>query len=321
MQIKLDDVQAFVAVAEYGGFARAADELGITQSALSRRIKKLEEALGARLLDRTTRRVAVSVVGQEFLPEAIRLVDEFDQSLRDIRDLIQIRTGNVAISTNMTVADTLLPEIIAQFRHAHPRVRVRITESSSPGALERVLRRDSELAIAQFGEGRPELAYEPLFEDRFVLVCHRDHPLAGATDLKWRDLAEHNFIRMRAGSGTTNLLERTLGDQLQHLSGDLEVGHFNALLALVGRNLGVSAIPTLVQLKRTDLDLVARGIGGPVISRTLGIVTYRGRMLSPAGEALRRTCRAVLKQSAATALGRLGPSAEPTTPDGAGAPP
>ncbi|MBO6892624.1 MAG: LysR family transcriptional regulator [Roseibium sp.] len=305
MRVKLDDIEAFVMVAELGGFARAAEELNITQSALSRRIKKLEEELGARLLDRTTRRVSVSLVGQEFLPEAVRMVEEFNQSLSDMRDLVQIRTGTVAMSSNMTVADTLLPEILASFKRENPRVRVRLTESSSPSALDRVLQRQSELALAQFGEGHPELAFEPLFEDRFVLICHRQHPLARADNLVWRDLADHNFIRMRMGSGTTNLLERSLGDQIQYLSGDLEVGHFNALLAMVGQNLGVSAVPMLVRLKRTDLDLVVRPIGDPDVSRSLGIITYRGRSLSPAGEALRRTCRTVLKRSAETVLKEL----------------
>lgn len=302
MRVKLDDIQAFISIAEFGSFARAAEELNITQSALSRRIKKLEEDLGARLLDRTTRRVSVSLVGEEFLPEAMRIVDEFNQSLSDIRDLVQIRTGTVAISTNMTLADTLLPEIIAEFKNNNPRVRVRLTESSSPAALERVLQRKSELALAQFGEGHPELAFEPLFEDKFILICHRDHPLARRKDLTWKDLDRHNFIRMRTGSGTTNLLERSLGDKIRYLSGDLEVGHFNALLAFVGQNLGVSAVPTLVRLKRTDLNLVARPIGGPSVSRSLGIITYRGRSLSPAGEALRQTCRDVLKRSAVIVL-------------------
>lgn len=305
MRVKLDDLQAFISVAEFGSFARAAEELNITQSALSRRIKKLEEDLGTRLLDRTTRRVSVSLVGEEFLPEAVRIVDEFNQSLTDIRDLVQIRTGTVAISTNMTLADTLLPEIIAEFKSENPRVRVRLTESSSPAALDRVLQRKSEMALAQFGEGHPELAFEPLFEDKFVLICHRDHPLAVRSDLTWKDLATHNFIRMRAGSGTTNLLERSLGDNIRYLSGDLEVGHFNALLAFVGQNLGVSAVPTLVRLKRTDLNLVARPIGDPDVSRSLGIITYRGRSLSPAGEALRHTCRQVLKRSAMSVLREL----------------
>jgi len=305
MQIKLDDLQAFVAVSEFGGFARAADALNITQSALSRRIKKLEEALGARLLDRTTRRVSVSTVGQEFLPEAHRIVEEFNQSLNDIRDLIQVRTGSVSIASNMTLADTLLPEIISQFKTQSPNVRVRLSESSSPGALERVLRREAELAIAQYGEGHPDLDYEPLFEDRFVLISHRDHPLAGTRNLTWEDVAAHNFIKMRAGSGTTNLLERSLGEKIRFLSGDLEVGHFNALLGFVGQNLGVSVIPTLVQLKRLDLDLAATPISDPVISRSLGIVTYKGRSLSPAGELLRRTSREVLSRAAPDLLAGL----------------
>ena len=101
MYATLDDIRAFVAVAEFASFKRAADELGITQSALSRRLKKLEDGLGARLLDRTTRRIAVSTVGQEFLPEARRMVRDFEQSLRDIRDLVQIRTGMVALATNI----------------------------------------------------------------------------------------------------------------------------------------------------------------------------------------------------------------------------
>jgi DNA-binding transcriptional LysR family regulator len=202
------------------------------------------------------------------------------------------------MSSNMTIADTLLPDIIARFKQDNPQIKVRVTESSSPAALERVLRRESELALAQFGEGHPELEFEPLFEDRFTLICHRSHPLAQAEGLTWKELADHNFIRMRAGSGTTNLLERSLGDNIRYLSGDIEVGHFNALLAFVGRNLGVSAVPTLVRLKRTDLDLVTRPISGPSISRSLGIVTSRGRSLSPAGEALRATCRAVLSKFA-----------------------
>lgn len=239
-------------------------------------------------------------MGQEFLPEAIRIVEEFNQSLSDIRDLVHVRKGSVSMSCNMTIADTLLPDIITRFKEDNPQIKVRVTESSSPAALERVLRRESELALAQFGEGHPELEFEPLFEDRFTLICHRSHPLAQAKGLTWQDLAEHNFIRMRAGSGTTNLLERSLGDKIRYLSGDIEVGHFNALLAFVGRNLGVSAVPTLVRLKRTDLDLVTRPINEPSISRSLGIVTSRGRSLSPAGEALRETCRAVLSKFAAS---------------------
>lgn len=301
MQIKFDDVEAFVAVAELGSFNRAADALGITQSALSRRLKKLEESLGARLLDRTTRKVAVSVVGEEFLPEARRMIEDLEKSLRDMRDLVQARKGSIAVASNMTIADTVLPKIVARFRRENPNVRVSVTESSSPQALDRVFRREAELAIAQFGEGRPELAFEPLVVDRFVLVCHRDNALAERDHVAWSDLEPHNFIRMRAASGTTKLLERSLQDKMRFLSGDIEVGHFNALLGFVGQNLGVSAIPTLVNLKRPDLDLVTRPIIEPEVSRALGLVTQADRSLSPAGQRFRDLCAEMLRTADAGA--------------------
>jgi DNA-binding transcriptional LysR family regulator len=294
VSITIDDLRAFIAVAQSGSFVPAAEELGVTQSALSRRLKKLEEAVGARLLDRTTRRLEVSRVGETFLPEALRVVEEFEQSILDLGNLVQARTGTTAIATNMTIAETVLSEIISRFREKAPNVRVRIRESSSPMARDRVLTQEAEIAIAQFGEGHGDLNFEPLVKDVFVLVTHANHPLAGKQGLTWADLEHHNFIRIRAGSGTTTLLERRLGEKIQHLSGDLEVGHFNAMLALVERNLGVSAIPTLVQLKRRDLGTVTTPISDPVISRSIGLITHRGKSLTPAATLLRDTCREVL---------------------------
>lgn len=297
MRVNLDDLQAFATVAREKSFARAAEELSLSQSALSRRIKKLEEELGARLLDRTTRQVSISTVGLQFLPEAERLLNEYTRSIRDMRDLIKVRRGFVSIASNMTVSETLLPEIVAAFREANPAVRIRISEGSSPDARSHVLRGEAELAISQLGEGHPDLDFEPLLEERFVLISHRDHSLAGARGLTWADLEGHNFIRLRAGSGTISVLERSLGVQWNSLSGTIEVGHFHALMAMVGRNLGVSAVPTLMQFRRQDLDLVATPISRPAISRSLGLVTIKRRSLSPAAEAMRECCRAVLDHS------------------------
>ena len=104
MQISLDDVIAFVRIAKLGSFKEAAEELYVTQSALSRRIKKLEDMLGARLLDRTTRRVSMTVIGKDFLPDAERMIEDFEKSVGDIVDVIQMRAGLVKVATNMTSA-------------------------------------------------------------------------------------------------------------------------------------------------------------------------------------------------------------------------
>lgn len=138
----------------------------------------------------------------------------------------------------------------------------------------------------QLGNGYPEISFESLFKDRFVLTGHRDHSLTNAERLAGKDLANHSFIRRCADSGTTNLLERTLGKKVRHRPGGVEVGHFHALLALAGENLGVSVILSLMQLKRADPALAARPVIDPIISRSLGIVASRGRVLSPAGRAV-----------------------------------
>ena len=140
MQITVDDIMAFVKVAEYRSFNRAADELGITQSALSRRLKKLEDNLGSKVLDRTTRKIGLTVVGNEFLPMATRMVSDFEKSLSDIIDVIQIRAGIISMSSNMTIADTLLPEVLSRFGDAYPNIQIRITEDSSPATVERIIR-------------------------------------------------------------------------------------------------------------------------------------------------------------------------------------
>lgn len=293
--ITINDFAAFVAVVRLESFALAAEELLITQSALSRRITKLETSLGGTLLDRTTRTISVSALGREFLPQAQRIVDEFNQSLDDIKEIVKVKRGVVSFSCNMTISDTLLPEIIQKFKNQHPAIRVRVHEDSSPQSLEKVLNGQSELAFAQFGEGHPELAFEPLINDRFVVVCHKNHPLAGATETTWDEVKHEPFVLLRRESGTRKILQRKLGALYDVISNDIQVGHFHSQLGLVGRGVGIAVIPSLVHLSRKDLDLATVPISQPTVSRQLGIVTYRGRSLSPAAAKLREVAISIMK--------------------------
>lgn len=291
MKISLNEIEAFIAVAEYESFNSAASKLGITQPALSRRIKKLEDTLGTKLLDRSTRKISVSIVGEEFLPEARRMIHSFEKSIDDIEELIQTRTGSVSFAPNITIAETILPSVIEAFRKKSPHIRLKIMEGASPEVQSRVLHREAEFAIGQFAGEHPELEFEPLMDDEFLLVCHKEHPLAQKEQIEWSDIKSHNFIKLHSEKGTLSILEHELGEQIDNLSGDIQVGHFNALLGCVGQNLGVSAVPTLVKMKRPDLDLVTRPITSPSVSRKIGIITLRGRSLSPGAESLRKVFR------------------------------
>src|SRR5215210_7512788 len=104
MKIDFDGIQAFVLVAELGGFGKAADHLHLTQTALTRRVQKLEAYLALRLLDRTTRSVQLTAVGREFLPQARRLVQEMTFAVSRLREMSRLGQGSVTIASVPTMA-------------------------------------------------------------------------------------------------------------------------------------------------------------------------------------------------------------------------
>ncbi|RXI45017.1 hypothetical protein CRU99_04335 [Malaciobacter mytili] len=284
MKITIDDLEAFIAVADYESFNQAANKIGITQPALSRRIKKLEDTLGAKLLDRTTRKISVSIVGEEFITEARRMIEEFSKSIDDVQELIKTRTGSISLTTNMTIANSILPNIVYQFKKKNPNIRLRISQDSSPEAIKKVLRRECEFAIAQYSQDDPNIEFEPLINDSFEMICNKNHPLAKKKKIQWKDFESHNFLKLGSNSRTINILKNELGDKINYLNGDIEVDHFSALIGLVEKNLGVSAIPSLAKFKRPENDIITRPIDNPKVSRMLGIITYKGRSLSPASK-------------------------------------
>ena len=121
MKIDFDGIQAFVLVAELGGFSRAADQLHLTQTALTRRIQKLEAYLAVRLLDRTTRSVQLTAVGRDFLPQARRLVDETTSAVDRLKDMSRLGKGNVAIASIPTMAHHTLPAVIRDLQQGSTR--------------------------------------------------------------------------------------------------------------------------------------------------------------------------------------------------------
>src|ERR671911_2343821 len=124
MNFEFLDLRAFIAVADLGSFHRAAKSLNLSQPALSRRIQKLEESLGAPLLERSTRHVALTMVGRDFIPKVRRFLDEFETSVLSIRDLGARSGGLVSIASVPTAVFYFLPRTIGRFSAAYPRIRI-----------------------------------------------------------------------------------------------------------------------------------------------------------------------------------------------------
>jgi DNA-binding transcriptional LysR family regulator len=282
INFELLDLRAFLAVLDTGSFHKAAEHLNLSQPALSRRIKALEETIGAPLLERTTRRVAPTTVGRDLKPLLLRLIDELETSVLSMAETGKLQEGQVTIACIPTAAFYFLPLVIRQFQELHPRIRIRILDLSAGEGLKSVANGECEFGISMLGSSDPDLTFAPLMNDPFVLACHRSHPLAEARSLRWTDLAEFPLIGVSRNSGNRTILDSALSNLGVRLNWFYEVNHLSTSLGLVEAGIGISVLPRLATPQEGHPNIVTIPITDPVVSRTIGIVErHRGR-LSPA---------------------------------------
>src|SRR5436305_6869786 len=210
MKLDVLGIQAFVAVADGRTFREAAQSLHITQTALTRRLQTLEAFLGVKLIERTTRSSSLSSTGRDFLPQARRLIGELAASLLEIRESGKAQRGDVTIACVPTMGVHYLPRIIRAYAAAHPDNRIRILDHASSTVVDAVLRRDAEFGIAIASPQQRELTSVPLIEDRFVLICRRDHALARRRSVRWDQLAGHALIYAGFDSSNRAVLDLAL---------------------------------------------------------------------------------------------------------------
>ncbi|MDF1792955.1 MAG: LysR family transcriptional regulator [Thalassobaculaceae bacterium] len=288
MDYLLKEIGVFVRIIELGSFKAAAEDLHLTQSALTQRLKKLEEALGVRLIDRTTRSVAPTAVGRSFLPVAKRLLMQFEQSMTDLNNLIQARTGQVTIASLISVATYVLPVALKRFSQAHPNVSVRIFDDPEQEIAGRVRRGEAEFGIdMQTATLDPEIEAIPVLQDRYVLVFPADHPALPEGPVAWDALADLPLVTYGSRSGTNQLMHA----RARNLPGTgkwrYEVQHLSTLLGLVRAGLGVGIVPTMAMRGQEDAVLAQRPLVEPDLRRDIVLVQRHGVDLSPAAEILK----------------------------------
>jgi DNA-binding transcriptional LysR family regulator len=286
MKVDMPGVEAFIAVADHGGFTRAASALHITQTALSRRVQKLESFLGVALFERTTRSVALTRIGADFLPQARRLLGDLRGSLVEIRETGKAMRGDVTMACVPTVGVHFLPGILRRYAALHPQNRVRILDHSSSGVAEAVLRREAEFGINMMGAAHSELETTPLMTDRMVLVCLRTHPFARRTRLAWKHLEGEPVILPGHASGNRPWLDLSLERHGVALHAFYEVQRSSTAVGMVSKGVGIAVVPGLAVRDLAERNLAVVPLVSPVVSRTLALIARRQAKLSPAGEAL-----------------------------------
>jgi DNA-binding transcriptional LysR family regulator len=292
MKLDILGLEAFVAVADHGAFGRAAEALHITQTGLTRRVQNLEAILGVRLLERTTRSTTLTTSGREFLPRAQRLLSELQGAFTEMREGGRALRGDVTIACVPTVGVRYLARIVKRYAARHPENRIRILDHASVDVAAAVLRREAEFGITISGTHHPELTGTPLLEDRFVLVCRRDHAFAQRKSLGWRELEGHPLVFVGRVSGNRELLDVALGEGELRLKLRYEVQRSSTAVALAAEGLGAAIVPSLAWQKAAYPMLVMVPLKRPVVTRALTLIVRRNASLSPAAQALYDLVRA-----------------------------
>ncbi|OZI59160.1 LysR family transcriptional regulator [Bordetella genomosp. 4] len=282
----LQELQAFVAVAERASFRAAAEDLHLSQPALSRRIEKLEDLLGARLLERTTRRVSLTNVGRVFLERARSAIDELERAVLSIGDLAAQRGGLVTVACVPSVAYYFLPSVIRAYTERFPRIRVRIIDETANTVLNSIVTGRADFGISFFGTQEPDVDFKAVLREDFVLAIRNDHPLARRRSVSWEELSGERFMTVAKESGNRLLIDDALAKSGKRTVSAFEVSHIMTLLGMVEAGLGVAAVPQLAMPLTRHATLTSLKLEHPRVTRTLGLIARRGRPLAPAAQQL-----------------------------------
>ena len=294
MKIPIDGVQAFVHVAEFGSFNRAAEHLFITQTALTRRIQSLEAFVGLRLLDRTTRSTALSPMGRDFLPQARRIVDDLVHGLDRLRTSSRLGVGDVKVATLQSVAFRQLPLALRSYARKYPENRVQLLERSGALVTEAVHQGQADFGIHIRQDTHPDLVEDMLMRDPFVLVCSRSHPAAKLKKTTWASLEGIDLITLGGSSGNRRIVETQLTKAGLNIRGRFVVESTPSAIALARENVGAAILPAARNATTVTTGLIEVPLVEPVLYRTIALVRRRNETLTPAASALYAIVRAQL---------------------------
>lgn len=277
--------RTLLCVMEAGSFSAAARQLGLTQPAVSMQIQALEDYFGTKLMERHGRTLELTRAGEQAVVNITHLVESLDATRRQIDEMSSEIAGPVFLGASTVPGEQLCPLLFSLLVKRYPRVRPRLVVDNTTSIIERLERRELDMALVGAQPKNPTLRAEPIFTDEIVLLMHPSNPLAAHKAVPGEALYREPFIGRVAGSGSRMVYERelaALGIVPSKLTAIVEVGSAVAAVNAVEAGLGVALVSVFAAEKSLRQNaVVARRLAGVKLLRPFYLVTNQ-RYLSRA---------------------------------------
>lgn len=279
-KLDMTSLRLFVAVCQERNIARAAEREFIAPSAVSRRIAEIEAAIGLPVIERLSRGIAVTPVGETLLRHAQAVIANVEALGAELSHYYSGAKGNVKLVANLASIVQFLPEDIAAFQRLFPDVSIDIEEQNSGDALRTIEERGAHFGICNVIDGIERFEQRPYRTDRLSLAVPKNHRLAGAVQVALSDILDENFVSLPTGSALTSLLTREASRLGRTMSIKIRVGSLDALCRMVHAGLGVAIVPHMAgELNANSLDLALIPLSDPWAVRKLVIIHRRSDQL------------------------------------------
>lgn len=249
----LKQLKAFLVLVRTLNYANAANELCLSQSALSLSIKTLEEELGGKLFKRNTRRVEITLEGQSLIPYAKKLLANWEDMEKDVKQRFKLNRGTLNIASMPFATHAVLPEVMHDFAQQHPNISFSIHDITNEKIIEKVQEGIFEIGICFEPKANDQLIFQPIFNEDFLALLPKHHVLAKQKSVTWLELCSCPFVTLQNPSIIRHVIEEHCAALQVVLDLKVECHQISSLSHFVAYGMGVSAIPRHFQ-KFIDLE-------------------------------------------------------------------
>ncbi len=282
--MRLEQLQAFLAVAETKSFQKAAQQCGVTQSTISRQVQSLEAELGLPLFHRSTQ-AKLTIAGDRFVHRARKICQEWSTATAELDELREGKQPELCVAVIHSVCAYYLPPVLQEFSLSYPDVQLRVTSLGSDRALK-VLRDglvDAAIVMNnRFLTASPELITVPLFQEPVDVLMAVDHPLTQMEQVSWAALAAYPQVVFKDGYGMQRLVQEQFQRQGLPFKSVLELNTLDAFRGVVRQGQSIALLPqSALQDVQNDPALAIRPTVHPALTREVVLVTTQDRLTIP----------------------------------------